>query len=341
MGNICSREPSQYLSVKNIPKAPTTLKLRHFKFISTIGKGAFTKVILAKRKGTQDHYAIKCYQKPNISSENSLENIKNERSVLLNFISPYVIKLYHIFESQNKICFALEFMQGGNLNFHIEKLGRFSNELTTFYAAEVLIALQELHMGGYIYRDLKADNVLLNREGHIKFADFNLSVSNKSTVMDATGTPEYVAPEIILQEEQGVEVDFWAYGILLYHMTEGKTPFKCPQSSNGTIDNIIECKFYFTKNFSKELKDLITRLLKKYPCERLRDYRSIKEHPYFKGVDWDLVKKFSKASPLNLKFNSEIDLKYFQKRRYSKFVIDEKEEGSFNFELSFNSDVEC
>lgn len=340
MGNICSTNSSQYLSVNHIPKAPTTLKLRHFKFISTIGKGAYTKVILAKRKGTEDHYAIKCYQKPSITSEDSLEKIKNERSLLLNFTSPYVIKLYHIFESQNKICFALEFMQGGNLNFHIDKLGRFTEELTKFYAAEVLIALQELHMGGFIYRDLKADNVLLNRQGHIKFADFNLSVSNKSTVMDATGTPEYVAPEIILQEEQGVEVDFWAYGVLLYHMTEGKTPFKSPQGSSGTIDNIIECKLYFTKNFSKELKDLITRLLKKYPCDRLKNFRTIKEHAYFKGVDWELIKKLDKVSPLNLNFVSEIDLKYFQKRRYSKFVIDEKEEGSFNFELSFNSDVE-
>ena len=199
--------------------------------------------------------------------------------------------------------------------------------------------LENLHSIGYVFRDLKPDNLLIDKFGHVKFADFNLSTSSKQIVVETTGTPEYAAPEIIMQDEQGLEVDFWAFGILIYHMIEGKTPFE-GRSQSETFDKIIEGKLVFSKNFNADSKDLIRRLLKKYSCDRLCNIELIKAHEFFNGVNWDSIKKRNKNGPLKLGFSRETDLRYFWKKKDSGFLIDEKDRDSCCSDLSYNSDLE-
>lgn len=332
MGSICtSSQPMETL------KPSPTLTLRHFKYISTLGKGAYSRVILARRKQRNELFAIKIYKKSKISTK--LSQIRRERQILLDVNDEFFVKLFHVFESQTRICFVLEFVIGGNLGFHIKELGNFPIDTAKFYAAEVLQGLENLHSIGYVFRDLKPDNVLIDRYGHVKFADFNLSTSSKQTVIETTGTPEYAAPEIIMQDDQGLEVDFWAFGVLIYHMIEGKTPFE-GSSQNETIDKIIEGNVVFNKNFNEDSKDLIRRLLKKYSCDRLCNIDVIKAHEFFNGINWENVKKRNKNGPLKLKFSKETDLRYFTKKKYSDLVVDEKDKDSCCSDLSYNSDFE-
>lgn len=348
MGGICSSFLVQNHSSKNSKRTDCLiskyLQLSHFQYLATLGEGSFGKVILVRRISTNCLYAIKFIQTVRLQDTSKREYAKFERQVLLEIQNPFIVKLQHIFESGGKLCFVLDFMQGGSLGFHLNLLGKFNKDSVVFFAAEVLVALESLHKHEFIYRDLKPENILVDINGHLKLTDFNLSTTVDNFSDSICGTPEYAAPEVISGDIQGIEVDFWGFGVLLYHMIQGSTPF----ASNSNYDvckNILAGKFTFSGNFDKLSTDLISNLLVKNPKNRLASHWKIKQHKFFSDVDWKAVEKREKISPLNLNFKGPCDLKYFPKKKYPKISMDDGNSIDLNVsgnqfsEFSYNSEV--
>lgn len=176
------------------------VQLEHFKILKVIGRGSFGKVYLVQKKDTSEYYAMKTLKKDVILRRNQKNNTQAERLILEKIRSPFIVRLHFAFQNPEKLYFVMDFLNGGELFYHLRREQRFSEERTRFYAAEIILALETLHENGIIYRDLKPENVLLDCEGHIKLTDFGLSKIKKTeneVSHTFCGTPEYLAPEII------------------------------------------------------------------------------------------------------------------------------------------------
>lgn len=165
------------------------------------------------KKDTGEVFAMKTLKKDVILKLGQRMNTLAERAILEKIRHPFIVHLHYAFQTDEKLYFVIDFLNGGELFFHLRREMKFSQSRATFYAAEILLALECLHNNGIIYRDLKPENVLLDNEGHLKLTDFGLSKIRKrdELVFSVCGTPEYVAPEIIKGKGYGVEVDFWAF----------------------------------------------------------------------------------------------------------------------------------
>lgn len=205
------------------------LTIKDFQLLKVVGRGSFGKVYLAKKKDTGQIFAVKTLKKDFIIKTNQVNNTKIERDIMLQITHPFVVKLHYAFQSPESLYFVTDFLNGGELFFHMCNEIRFSEERARFYAAEIILALEHLHQHNIIYRDLKPENVLLDSEGHLKLTDFGLSkvkMSNDGLTSTFCGTPEYLAPEVIIGEGHSYGVDLWSLGMLLYEMISGINPFK-------------------------------------------------------------------------------------------------------------------
>ena len=347
-------DPSR--TIKNpIKNNGTKVSAEDFSFIRLIGIGSYGKVYLARKNTNNKLYAIKILNKNWINTKNQKNNVKTERTVLAKLSHPFIMKLNYAFQTKKSLYFITQFMHGGELNYHIynEKNNYFSEEKAKFYAAEIVLGLNYLHENNCIYRDLKPENVLIDLSGHIKLTDFGLSkICDDFPCKTKTfcGTPEYLAPEILFQNDYGIEVDWWSLGVIIYEMISGYLPFRIIQNEKIT-KNIYKQKIKMFNHFSSEAKSLIKKLLEYNPKKRI-GYEKIISHPFFKGIDWDKVKNKKITPPFVPKvgdnlfkyFNNEDDLK-------KEYIIHEKnkilnrsdnaefyKKNIFNIEDSFNDD---
>lgn len=299
IGSAMKHAPSQQIgSSFNQVKPDSPPRLDAFKLIKVIGKGSFGKVFLVREIKTSKMFALKVLKKDNIIKRNQVEHTKTERSVLGYVKHPFIVGLNMAFQSREKLYFVLDYCAGGELFFHLGKLGKFKESRSRFYAAEIILAISYVHSLDIIYRDLKPENVLLDGTGHIRLTDFGLSKegisSSSSGANSFCGTPEYLAPEILNRQGHGRGVDWWSLGALLYEMLTGLPPFYC-QDRERLFEKIRKSELHYPASLSTNAKQLLRGLLTKDPTRRLgsgeKDAEEIKPHSFFASIDWEKLQR--------------------------------------------------
>ncbi|CAH9135220.1 unnamed protein product [Cuscuta epithymum] len=371
---------SRWEAIQAVRARDGLLDLRHFRLLKKLGSGDIGSVHLSELCGTKCYFAMKVMDKASLANRKKLVRSQTEREILQSLDHPFLPSLYTHFETERFSCLVMEFCPGGDLHMLRQRQPgkHFSEQAVKFYVAEVLLALEYLHMLGIVYRDLKPENVLVREDGHIMLSDFDLSlrctvsptlvksssvdtdplrknsaycaqpaciepssciqpscvvpttcfgprlfssskskskkerkpkneVGNQVTPlpeliaeptgarsMSFVGTHEYLAPEIIKGEGHGSAVDWWTFGIFLYELLFGKTPFR-GSDNRATLFNVVGQPLRFPESpvVSFSARDLIRGLLVKEPQNRLaykRGATEIKQHPFFEGVNWALIR---------------------------------------------------
>ncbi|KAG0037919.1 Serine/threonine-protein kinase [Podila clonocystis] len=359
------RKESQFLRLRR-----TRLGLDDFVTVKVIGKGAFGEVRLVQKLDSGKIYAMKTLRKADMFKKDQLAHVKAERDVLAESDSPWVVQLYYSFQDPQYLYLIMEFLPGGDLMTMLIKYDTFSEDVTRFYIAECVLAIEDIHKMGFIHRDIKPDNILIDREGHIKLSDFGLSTGfhkthdsqfyqrllegqikgnagssnsndgvtsleagvdainltfsskdklatwkkNRRTLAYSTvGTPDYIAPEIFMQQGYQQECDWWSLGAIMFECLVGYPPF-CSENAHETYRKIINWRdhLYFPEDvhLSPDAENLIRRLICS-PEVRLgrNSVREIMSHPYFRGVDWANIRKME--SPFIPVLHSITDTSYF------------------------------
>ena len=328
MGNCCKKKRVETLIDENdVEKAlnnddnPLGIKLKSedFEKLKLIGKGSFGEVYLVQFKTNNKYYAMKILDKKTIISFNQEEHTKTERDLMVKVNCPFIIDIKFAFQDKQYLYLLTEFMQGGELFFHLFREKRFNNEKAKFYTIEIILAIDFLHKKKMIYRDLKPENVLIDKEGHIKLTDFGLSKilsKEKEKTYTICGTPQYLAPEILTGDGYDDSVDWWSLGCILYKMLIGGDPFYFPKDESLS-PQMYEAKIFFPDYVSEQAQDLIKKLLVTNPKKRLGwgqdGVEKIKKHRYFVGVNWEKAWKKELEPPFIPEIKDELDLKYFDK----------------------------
>ncbi|KAJ2157590.1 Serine/threonine kinase [Coemansia sp. RSA 552] len=308
---------------KQIPaghQPPRKVGVDDFKFIKVLGKGNFGKVMLSEEKKSSKLYAIKVLKKEFIVENDEFDSTRSEKRVLLianKEQHPFLIGLHSCFQSPNHIFFVMEYISGGDLMMHVQKLGSFGERRAKFFACEILLGLAYFHKAGIIYRDLKLDNIMLDNEGHVKIADYGLCKENMGygqTTITFCGTPEFMAPEIVLEQRYGRAVDWWAFGVLIYEMILGTSPFH-GEDENEIFDSILEDEILYPVRMSRDSVFICQALLEKDPSKRLgsgpKDAEDIMKHSFFAGVNWDDVLNKKIAPPYVPDIRGRFDVSNF------------------------------
>ena len=275
------------------------VSMEDFELLKVLGRGAFGKVVLCREKTSKTMYAMKILKKTAVFQKNEVEHTLTENRVLQTIRHPFIVGLKYSFTTDDRLCFVTEYVSGGELFVHLknEKGRRFSEDKTRFYAAEIVCALGYLHSRGVIYRDLKLENLLLDKNGHIKMVDFGLCkdeiFGNKMT-NTFCGTPSYLPPEVICNMQYGRAVDWWGLGVVIFELLTGHLPFYNDERKM-MYRLIVTEKIKYPRHVSAESREIISRLMTKNPDRRLgsvSDAEEVMEQAFFATINWaDLKKK--------------------------------------------------
>nr|AML78585.1 putative LOV domain-containing protein [Passiflora caerulea] len=323
------RDSSSWRAIQKISSHGEKIGLHHFKPIKPLGCGDTGSVHLVELRGTGELYAMKAMEKSVMLNRNKVHRACIEREIISLLDHPFLPTLYTSFQTPTHVCLITDFYPGGELFALLDQqpMKLFKEDSARFYAAEVVIGLEYLHCLGIIYRDLKPENILLQKDGHVVLTDFDLSfmtfckpqilkhppTTNRrrsrsqppptfvaepvSLSNSFVGTEEYIAPEIITGTGHSSAIDWWALGILLYEMLYGRTPFR-GKNRQKTFANILHKDLTFPSSIPVSLsgRQLINALLNREPANRLGSKtgaNEIKQHPFFRGINWPLIRCMS------------------------------------------------
>merc|ERR1712130_241240 len=300
------------------------VQIDDFELLKVIGRGAFGKVMLVKKKDDGKIYAMKIMKKRTIIARGQVDHTKAERKILQSLDHPFLMALRYAFQSKEKLYLVLDYIKGGELFFHLKNNRRFTGE--------VALAMGHLHSLGVIYRDLKPENILVDNTGHVVLTDFGLAkdVSPDEKTNTFCGTPEYLAPEIVTGSGHDKAVDWWSLGILLYELTVGIPPFYS-QNVNEMYNKIQHGVLRFPPFLSDSCKKIIVAFLNRDPKKRMGsadDIEEIKEHGFFEDLDWDKVYSKGYESQFQPKVRNIYDTGNFEETFTQEEVVDSVVDGS-------------
>lgn len=270
--------------------------LSDFKIERTLGTGSFGRVHLVQSKHNQRYYAVKVLKKAQVVKMKQIEHTNDERRMLQRVKHPFLITLWGTFQDSKNLYMVMDFIEGGELFSLLRKSQRFPNPVAKFYAAEVTLAIEYLHAQNIIYRDLKPENLLLDRHGHVKITDFGFAKDVPDITWTLCGTPDYLAPEVVASKGYNKSVDWWSLGILIFEMLCGFTPFWDGGSPVKIYENILKGRVKYPPYIHHDAQDLLVQLITSDLTKRLGNLHGgpadIKNHAWFAEVTWErLVKK--------------------------------------------------
>lgn len=308
-----------------------------FEPLKVIGKGAFGEVRLVQKKDTGHVYAMKILRKADMLEKEQIAHVRAERDILVEADHQWVVKMYYSFQDAMNLYLIMEFLPGGDMMTLLMKKDTLSEEATQFYITETALAIQSIHKLGFIHRDIKPDNLLLDARGHIKLSDFglctglkkshrtefyrDLSQAKPSDFMDSkrraeswkknrrqlaystVGTPDYIAPEVFMQTGYTAACDWWSLGVIMYEMLIGYPPFcsETPQETYRKVMNWRETLVFPPEvPINTDAHALVTTLCTD-ASQRLANFLDIKEHAFFKGIDWEHIRDRPAAIPVQVK----------------------------------------
>ncbi|XP_053307586.1 protein kinase C zeta type isoform X2 [Spea bombifrons] len=302
------------------------LGLQDFDLIRVIGRGSYAKVLLVRLKKNDQAYAMKVVKKELVHDDEDIDWVQTEKHVFEQASNnPFLVGLHSCFQTPSRLFLVIEYVNGGDLMFHMQRQRKLPEEHARFYAAEICIALNFLHERGIIYRDLKLDNVLLDAEGHIKLTDYGMckeGLGPGDTTSTFCGTPNYIAPEILRGEEYGFSVDWWALGVLMFEMMAGRSPFDIitdnpdMNTEDYLFQVILEKPIRIPRILSVKASNVLKGFLNKDPKDRLgcqpqTGFSDIKSHTFFRSIDWDMLEKKQVAPPFKPQITDDYGLENF------------------------------
>uniref|UniRef100_A0A3P9I0A1 Protein kinase C n=1 Tax=Oryzias latipes TaxID=8090 RepID=A0A3P9I0A1_ORYLA len=303
-----------------------TLKLSDFELIRVIGRGSYAKVLLVRLKKNEQVFAMKVVKKELVHDDEDIDWVQTEKHVFEQAsTNPFLVGLHSCFQTDSRLFLVIEYVNGGDLMFHMQRQRKLPEEHARFYAAEICIALNFLHEKGIIYRDLKLDNVLLDHEGHIKLTDYGMckeGIRPGDTTSTFCGTPNYIAPEILRGEDYGFSVDWWALGVLMFEMMAGRSPFDIitdnpdMNTEEYLFQVILEKPIRIPRSLSVKAASVLKGFLNKDPKERLgcqvqTGFTDIKSHTFFRSIDWQQLEKKEMTPPFKPQISDEFGLENF------------------------------
>jgi len=285
MGNCATCSEEQPLNLKAVDAS-------HFTLLKVVGKGGFGKVNAVQDRISKHLYAMKRLSKWKVSQKEAyIQTTLRERDVMAKFTSPFLVNLLHAFQDETTLYLIMPFMQGGDLRYYLTTQGRMDEATLRFYAAELLLGLEQLHSLNIVYRDLKPDNVLFDADGHLRISDFGLCVileeKDRFLTSGSAGTTGYQAPEVLIHAKYSFSADFWSYGVTLYELVEKTRPF------HSTEEVLLNDRIDFRSQVTEDCKNFIRGLLAKDPKKRLgsdnNGIEGVKHHPFFASIEWDAM----------------------------------------------------
>uniref|UniRef100_A0A8C1CDL9 Protein kinase C n=2 Tax=Cyprinus carpio TaxID=7962 RepID=A0A8C1CDL9_CYPCA len=302
------------------------LGLGDFDLIRVIGRGSYAKVLLVRLKKNEQIYAMKVVKKELVHDDEDIDWVQTEKHVFEQAsTNPFLVGLHSCFQTESRLFLVIDYVNGGDLMFHMQKQRKLPEEHARFYAAEICIALNFLHEKGIIYRDLKLDNVLLDQDGHIKITDYGMckeGIRPGDTTSTFCGTPNYIAPEILRGEDYGFSVDWWALGVLMFEMMAGRSPFDIitdnpdMNTEEYLFQVILEKPIRIPRSLSVKAASVLKGFLNKDPKERLgcqvqTGFTDIKSHTFFRSIDWDQLEQKQVMPPFKPQITDDYGLDNF------------------------------
>eukprot|EP00727_Mastigamoeba_balamuthi_P005096 m51a1_g14585 putative protein kinase (567) ;mRNA; f:1130493-1132718 len=295
------RGPRPPVAERSASAGDVGLSIDDFEVVKALTRGAYGKVFLARKKRTGDLFAIKVLQRSALGHKNGLESLHTERRILAETASLYVVKMFYCFADEDRVYIVMEYLPGGDCFALLQTVGALDEPTARIYVAETVLALEYLHGRGIVHRDLKPDNMLIDRNGHVKLTDFGLSTTGlqSSRARWCCGTPDYMAPEVLLQSPSssptegcracaGAAVDWWALGCVLYEFLVGSPPF-AGSTPAEIFERVVGEAPQVPERVSPAARSLIAGLLEKDPARRLgrNGAAEVKSHEFFRCLDWD------------------------------------------------------
>ena len=304
----------EYTSQKTLIKPNKSM----FEFLYVVGRGGFGKVWMVRYKKTHEKYALKEMSKVKIIDRKSEKSIKNEREFLSKLHHPFIVNMICSFQDYDNLYLVMDLLTGGDLRYHICHKKQFNEEQSRFFSSCILLALEYIHMNNIIHRDIKPENLVLDEKGYVRITDFGVAKKNtRDNSSETSGTPGYMAPEVLCGLNHTFSVDFFALGVIIFEFMNGYRPYlgrNRKEIKEAVLARPIHVhrKQLFENGWSFESGDLINKLLYRKPHKRLgcNGINEIKEHSWFKNINWDELLNKKMKSPFVPKDGDNLDKRY-------------------------------